>query len=71
MFPPDLKLVDVTPVYQRKSKNSKDDYRLVSILSNNLKFMKDVFMIKFRTSSILFCPNTSAGFEEATMHNTA
>ena len=36
-----------------------------------LQFMKDVFMIKLRFSSILFCPNISADFEEATMNNTA
>ena len=34
MFPPDLKFSDVTPVYKNKSKNSKDNYRPVSILSN-------------------------------------
>ena len=34
MFPPDLKLADVTPVYKNKSKNSKDNYRPVSILCN-------------------------------------
>ena len=28
MFPPDLKLADVTPAYKNKSKNSKDNYRL-------------------------------------------
>ena len=33
MFPPDLKLADVTPVYRNKSKNSKDNYRPVGILS--------------------------------------
>ena len=34
IFPSDLKLVDVTPVYNKKLKNSKDNYRPVSILSN-------------------------------------
>ena len=34
MFLPDLKLADVTPAYKNKSKNSKDNYRPVSILSN-------------------------------------
>ena len=34
MFPPDLKLANVTPVYKNKSKNSKGNYRPVSILSN-------------------------------------
>ena len=34
VFPSDLKLTDVTPVYKKKSKNSNDNYRPVSILSN-------------------------------------
>ena len=34
IFPSDLKFADVTPVYKKKSKNSKDNYRPVSILSN-------------------------------------
>ena len=34
MFPSDLKLDDVTPVYKSKSKNSKDNYRPLSISSN-------------------------------------
>ena len=34
IFPSDLKLADVTPVYKEKSKNSKDNYRPVNILSN-------------------------------------
>ena len=34
VLPSDLKLADVTPVYKKKSKNSKDNYRPVSILSN-------------------------------------
>ena len=69
MFPPDLKLADVTLVYKSKSKNSKDNYRPVSY-PTYLQLMKDVFMIKFKFSLNLFCPNISPGFEEATMHNT-
>lgn len=34
IFPFDLKTADVTPGYKKKSKNSKDNYRPVSILSN-------------------------------------
>ena len=34
ILPSDLKLADVTPVYKKKLKNSKDNYRPVSILSN-------------------------------------
>ena len=34
IFPSDLKLADVTPVYKKKSKNYRDNYRPVSIVSN-------------------------------------
>ena len=34
MFPPNLKLDDVTPVYKSKSEYFKDNYRPLSILSN-------------------------------------
>ena len=33
-LPSDLKFADVTPAYKKKTKNSKDNYRPVSILSN-------------------------------------
>ena len=33
-FPSDLKLADVIPIYKKNSKNLKDNYRPVSILSN-------------------------------------
>ena len=69
MFPLDLKLADVTPVYKNKSKNSKDNYRPVSILSIYEHILSTY--LKFRFLSILFCPNISADFEETTMHNTA
>ena len=34
IFPHDLKLADVAPIYKKKSKASKDNYRPVSTLSN-------------------------------------
>ena len=37
IFQSDLKLADVTPVYKKKLKNFKDNYRPVSILSNSSK----------------------------------
>ena len=37
IFPPDLKLADVTPVYKKKSKNLKVNFRPVNILSNTSK----------------------------------
>ena len=53
MFPPDLKLADVTPVYKNKSKNSKDNYRPVSILSNISKIYERCLYDQIRFSSIL------------------
>ena len=34
IFPSDLKVADVTPAFKKKSKTSKDNYRLISILPN-------------------------------------
>ena len=39
IFPTDLKLPDVTPVYKKNLKNSKDDYRPVSQYFQNLRNM--------------------------------
>ena len=41
-FPTELKLADVIPVYKKKSKNIKDNYRPVSILSNISKIYERV-----------------------------
>ena len=60
MFLPDLKLADVTPIYKKKSKNCKDNYRQVSILSNISKIMKDAFMIGFRIYHCGFCRSYKA-----------
>ena len=56
VFPSDLKLADVTPVYKKKSKNSKDNYRLVSILSNISKIYERCIydQIQFFFDSVLF-----------------
>ena len=45
IFPSDLKLADVTPVYKKKSENSKDNYRPVSILSNISKIYERYIII--------------------------
>ena len=55
MFPPDLKLVDFTPVHKNKSKNSKDNYKPVSTLSNISKIYERCLydQIQFFFDSIL------------------
>ena len=68
IFPSDLKLADITPVYKKKSKNSKDNYRPVSILSNVFKICERCI---YDSNSVLCYPNINADFVEATTHNTA
>ena len=70
MLPPDLQLADVTPVYKINQKILKIIIGQWVSYPAYLRFVKDVFMIHFRFSSILFCPNISAGFKEANK-NTA
>ena len=52
IFPSDFKLADVTPVYKKKSKNSKNKCRPVSILFNISKIYKvciyDQIQVVFR-----------------------
>ena len=59
IFPSDLKLADVTPVYKKKSKNSKDNYRSVSILSNISKIYErciyDQIQLFFSSFSKYLC----------------
>ena len=53
IFPSDMKLADVTPVYKKKSENSKDTYRPVSILSNISKiYERCTSMIKFSVDNV-------------------
>ena len=65
IFPSDLKLADVTPVYKKKSKNSKDNYRPVSILSNIFKTYERCIY-----DQIQFFLYINAYFVESTTHNT-
>ena len=69
IFPSDLKVVDVTPAFKKKSKTSKDNYRPSSILSNISK-MKDVFATKCRLALIISHLNIHVGFAKDLMHNT-
>ena len=64
IFPSDLKLVDVTPVYTKKSKNSKDNYRPVSILSNISKIYERCNYDQIQFFFDFFCSNINANFVE-------
>ena len=72
LFPHDLKLADVAPVYKNKSINKafEDNFRCVSILSNISKVYKNASMIKFKPTLIKFYVNTNVDFVKVTDHNT-
>ena len=44
IFPSDLKLADVTPVYQKKSKNSNDKHRPVSIINQYFQNLRTMYL---------------------------
>ena len=49
IFPSDLKVVDVTPAFKKKSKTSKDSYRPISILPNLSKKYERCLYNKIQT----------------------
>ena len=54
IFADDLKLADVTPVYQKNKRNDRTKCRPVSILSALSKVFEKFFVTKFRLQ-IVFC----------------
>ena len=52
-FPSILKLANITPVFKKVDRNSKENYRPVSILSNISKSLNDACFVKF---SVLWIP---------------
>ena len=62
VFPSDLKLADVTPVYKKTSKNSKDNYRPVSILWNISKIYKRCMYDQIQLFFDSLLPKYQCGF---------
>ena len=71
MFPPDLKLADVTPVYKKKSKNFKDNYRKLNILSNISKIYERCLYDQIQVFFHSILSKYQCRFIEGTMHNTS
>ena len=68
-FPDGLKLADVKPVFKKNMRNSKTNYRPVSILSNVSKLYDIVFMIKYIHILKPNYQNTNAVLEKDLVHN--
>ena len=68
-FPFILKNATITPVFKKDDRNSKDNYRPVSILPNTSKSFRDSFFANYPISWIGFCQNTNVVFTKVTAHN--
>ena len=63
-FPSDLKSADVTPAYKKNSKNSKDNYRPVSILSNISKVYERCIYEQLQSYFEIFLSPYQCGFRK-------
>ena len=71
IFPIELKQVDIKPIYKKKSRNEKENYRPTSILPDLSKIVNVACMINLKITLISFCQNISVDLEKGVAHNTA
>ena len=69
-FPSDLKAADVTPAFKKKSKTSKDNYRLISILLNIPKIYERCLYNQSQTLMKSYL-SINLDFVKDLIHNTA
>ena len=69
-FPAALKLDRITLVSKKISKNSKENYRLLSILPNISKIYERYIYIKCLITLVTFTLSFSVGFAKASVRNT-
>ena len=68
-FPSILKNATITPVFKKGDRNSKDNYRSVSILPNISKIFERCILVNCSILWISFCQNTNVVFAKVTAHN--
>ena len=68
-FPSILKNASITPVFKKGDRNSKDNYRSVSILPNISKIFERCILVNCSILWISFCQNTNVVFAKVTAHN--
>ena len=64
LFPLDLKLANVTPVYKKQSKHSTDNYRPVSTLSNTFKIYERCICDQIHSYFDKILPNRQCEFHK-------
>ena len=68
-FPSFLKLANVIPVFEKDSKNSKDNYRQISILKNVSKVCERILFKPIGTFTDNFFQNFNAVLENVVVHS--
>ena len=69
-FPEDSKTAEVAPVYKKKKRNDKNNYRTVRICQVLEKLMKGSSTIKCMTILIAFFQNTNVDLGKGIVLNT-
>ena len=69
IFPTSLKLANITPVYKKGSKNSKENYRPVSILPNISKTYERCFFKPISNYLKISFQNFSVVLGKVSVHN--
>ena len=69
-FPEDLKTAEVVPVYKKKKRTDKNNYRPVSILSNISKIYERSFYNQMYAILTAFFQNTNADLGKGTVLST-
>ena len=70
-IPSFLKLANVIPVFEKDSKNSKDNYRQISILKNVSKVCERILFKQIGTFTDNFFQNFNAVLENVAVHSNA
>ena len=71
IFPSDLKVVDVTQAFKKKSKTSKDNYRPIGILPNISKIYVRSLYNQMQIYVEISYLNINVDFAKDLTHNTA
>ena len=64
-----MKNASLTSAFKKGNRNSKDNYRSVSILPKYVRLLRDAFFVKYSILWINFCQNTNAVFAKVTTHS--
>ena len=70
-FPSILKLANITPVFKKGGRNSKENYRPISILSNISKIFERCLFRHISSSWIPIYQSNDVSLEKVTVHSIA